>query len=191
MARVHHGRPPREAPRPRAAALVATLVLLAAGCAPAPSDAGTATGALMTDETQDTIADTAEPSGSETLLGTETDEHSEVGVLVTGFPVDLIPVPADAMILVTSAVPVGDSEVQEVSLNLRTQLPVDQLMSLYRAALTGAGFTEIEPVNDPADLTAESTFTRSGGDELVSIGILEVDGLRTVTIGGRVHKEKE
>ena len=116
------------------------------------------------------------------------DEQSEVGDLVQGFPADLLPVPGDAVILVTSAIPVGDADVQEVSLNLRTSMTPQDLLAMYRTALVDAGFTEAEPPTNPqTDLAVESVFTRSGGDELVSIGVLDADGARTVTIGGRIH----
>lgn len=124
---------------------------------------------------------------SEPLLTTAPDDHSEVGQLVDGFPIHLLPVPSDAVILVTSAVPVGDADVQEVSLNLRTSASAVSLLELYRSALTSAGFTEVPPPAGQTDLAAEATFTRSGGDELITIGVLDVDGARTVSVGGRVH----
>lgn len=114
------------------------------------------------------------------------DAYSEVGQLVAGFPVDLLPLPPDAVILVTSAVPVGDAGVQEVSLNLRTAATTAELVEMYRRTLGSAGFTEVSGQAE-SDLAAEVTFVRSGGDELVSIGVLDVDGARTLTIGGRVR----
>ena len=57
----------------------------------------------------------------------------------------------------------------------------------YDEALTGAGFSEVTAETSDSDLAAEVTFVRSGGDEVVSIGVLDVDGARTVTIGGRVR----
>jgi hypothetical protein len=114
-----------------------------------------------------------------------TDNGSAVGRLVPGFPTDLLPVPADAVILVTSAEPVGTTDVQEVSLNLHTQLSTAAVLDLYRTSLTKAGFTEIA---DPGTaLTAQASFSRSSGDELVSVGILDDGMKRTVTIGGRVR----
>jgi len=115
------------------------------------------------------------------------DTFSQVGDLVRGFPIDLLPVPSDSAILVTSAVPVGDADVQEVSLNLRTSATAAELLALYRTALTAAGFTEVTSQTSDSDLAVDVTFVRSGGDELVSIGVLDIDGARTVTIGGRVR----
>lgn len=127
---------------------------------------------------------------AEPLVTATPDEHSQVGDLVDGFPIDLLPVPADAVILVTSAVPVGDADVQQVSLNLRTKARAAALMTMYRTALVSAGFTEV-PAAEQTDLAAEANFVRSGGDELVTIGVLDVDGSRTVSIGGRVHTESD
>lgn len=110
-----------------------------------------------------------------------------VGSLVEGFPVELLPVPEDAVLLVTSAARVGGSAVREVSLNLRTRLTVEDVLSLYRDELTDAGFTEVGPPTDESGPTADATFTRSGGDELVTIGVVDVDGARTLTLGGRVR----
>lgn len=124
----------------------------------------------------------------EPLVTATPDEHSLVGDLVEGFPIDLLPVPPDAVILVTSAVPVGDADVQQISLNLRTGARAPALMSMYRTALLSAGFTEV-PAAEQTDLAAETNFVRSGGDELVTIGVLDVDGARTVSIGGRVHTD--
>ncbi len=130
---------------------------------------------------------TAAAPSPEPLVTAEPDEYSQVGDLVEGFPIELLPVPGDAVILVTSAAPVGDADVQEVSLNLRTAATAAELLSLYREALTAAGFSEVTAETADSDLAAQVTFVRSGGDEVVSIGILDVDGARTLTIGGRVR----
>lgn len=130
--------------------------------------------------------DARESAPAEDDLVTSTpDANSPVGELAPGFPSDLLPMPEDAVLLVTSAVPVGDAGVQEVSLNLRTTWDAERILDLYRSSLEAEGFTEV-PTVDTA-LTAETTFTRSDGDELVSIGVLDDDGVRTVTIGGRVR----
>jgi hypothetical protein len=166
---------------------------LASGTAPpaeraasAPLESGP-TQAAGTAEADGSGGPAAPKSATARLSGAAPDEHSEVGDLVDGFPIDLLPVPSDSVILVTSAVPVGDADVQEVSLNLRTSAEAADLLALYREALTTAGFTEVPPPAGQTDLAAESTFTRSGGDELITIGVLDVAGARTVSVGGRVH----
>ncbi|MDO8107939.1 hypothetical protein Q6348_12110 [Isoptericola sp. b441] len=113
------------------------------------------------------------------------DAHSKVGSLAPGFPSDLIPVPDDAVILVTSAEPIGNADVQEISLNVHTQMSIPAVLDLYRTSLTAAGFTEVSTAD--AGPTTEASFTRSGGDELVSIGVVDDGGSRTITIGGRVR----
>lgn len=133
-----------------------------------------------------------DPRGGPTSATEQEDGPApRVGSLVEDFPVDLLPVPEDAVLLVTSAVPVGGSAVREVSLNLRTRLSVDDVITLYRGALTEAGFTEVSPPTDESGPTADATFTRSGGDELVTIGVVDVDGARTLTLGGRVRTGDE
>ncbi|WP_372592854.1 hypothetical protein [Actinotalea sp.] len=126
------------------------------------------------------------PTPAEDSLVTSTpDANSPVGSLAPEFPTELLPMPDDAVLLVTSAVPVGDAGVKEVSLNLRTTWTTSRILDLYRTHLLGEGFTEV-PAVDTA-LAAESTFTRSDGDEIVSVGVLDADGVRTVTVGGRVR----
>ncbi|MHA3947837.1 hypothetical protein [Cellulomonas bogoriensis] len=186
---------PRRRRRPGVLAACITALTLVA-CGPAGTDTGDAE---LPDEAVLTAAqapraevpdapepeDTGAPADVEEL--TAADSHAEVGDLVAGFPVELLPLPGDAVLLVTSAVPVGSAEVQEVSLNLRTGLAAEDVMELYRGTLLEAGFEEAPAVEPAEQVVAETLFTRSGGDELVSIGVLDVDGGRTVTIGGRVH----
>ncbi|MBO1750573.1 hypothetical protein J4G33_02015 [Actinotalea sp. BY-33] len=184
--------------RPRRTARLVSVLAAGAvltgltGCTSGGEDSGDAAGETLV-TTSATAEASAGPTPEPTATESETwslpgpDGHAEVGDLVEGFPTDLLPVPSDAIVLVTSAVPVGDADVQEVSLNLRTQATAQDLVRLYRTALLEAGFTETEQPGTQSDLAAESVFTRSGGDEIVSIGVLEVDGGRTVTIGGRIR----
>lgn len=177
---------------PRRAAGVSLLALLLAavvGCSasdPTPAPAPVDLAQAAAEEDSPSVAAAPEES-PEPLVTAEPDQYSEVGDLVDGFPIELLPVPGDAVILVTSAVPVGDADVQEVSLNLRTSATAEDLLTLYRTALTEAGFTEIAAQAPDTDLAVDVTFVRSGGDELVSIGVLDTDGARTVTIGGRIR----
>jgi hypothetical protein len=183
--------PARRRPRSTrfAATLVASVTLTLAGCGLLPAgqadDLRTAASATPAAPASRSTASTSK--ADQPLLTTAPDDRTEVGELVSGFPIDLLPVPADAVILVTSAVPVGDAEVQEVSLNFRTTMTAEELVEMYRTALVGAGFVEIPSPSPAPGLAAESTFTRSGGDELVSVGVVDADGARTLTIGGRVH----
>lgn len=181
----------RSRPLPRLVALVVlTTVLVGCGRSGATSSESTAgstvdeSGAATT--SRSTPADPGAPSPVEPSDGTLSAESDAlVGGVVDGFPLDLLPLPPDAEILVTSAVPIGSDGVHEVSLNLRTTASASAVLELYRGTLIAAGFTEV-PAR-ATELAAESTFTRSGGDELISLGVLDTDGRRTVTVGGRVR----
>jgi len=195
MARAAARRARRErAAGPVAVALAVGLALVGttAGCARSAADATAGetshAQALADSGTADPTAAPKLPAPSpEPMVTASPDAFSQVGDLVEGFPIDLLPVPSDSVILVTSAVPVGDADVQEVSLNLRTSATAAELLALYRTALTAAGFAEVTAQTSDSDLAVDVTFVRSGGDELVSIGVLDIDGARTVTIGGRVR----
>lgn len=176
---------PRRERNGRTTACCAALCLLLAGCgANAPADR-TATAPDVATRAESAPAASSPERSPAPLVTATPDDHSEVGDLVAGFPSDLLPLPDDAVLLVTSAVPVGGSEVQEVSLNLRTAMQTDAVLELYRSALTAAGFTETP--TDASGLTASASFTRSGADELVTLGVLDDGDLRTVTIGGRLR----
>lgn len=190
--RVPASSPRRERPY-RAALCCAAVATLLTACG---TGLGDTAGALPADLADGASTAASGPSTSATadpsptldpgpLVTTPPDDHSEVGALASGFPTDLLPLPADAVLLVTSAVPVGGSEVQEVSLNLRTALATDEVLDLYRTALTAAGFTEVPA--DASGLSASASFVRSGADELVTVGVLDDGGARTVTVGGRLR----
>ncbi|EYR62993.1 hypothetical protein N866_03770 [Actinotalea ferrariae CF5-4] len=186
-------RVPTRLARPFLGLAVAALVAGCSGTTTSDTGTGEARPAPAAAETATDAADStplAAPAARAATDATEADEDEDaprVGTLVEDFPVELLPVPEDAVLLVTSAVPVGESPVREVSLNLRTQMSVGAVMTLYRDVLTEAGFTEVTPPADESGPTADATFTRSGGDELVTIGVLDVDGGRTLTLGGRVR----
>lgn len=182
----------------RAALLTALLVgPLLGGCAPAPqpgptladrpgavAEPGTETGRQEAPLPEPSAGTAARTSESRAVTPERT--GSRVGALAEAFPLDLLPVPDDAALLVSSAAPVGASaDVHEVSLTLRSALSVGDLVDLYRDALTTAGFTEATPAGTGP--TADATFSRSGGDELVTIGVVDLDDVRTLTLGGRVR----
>jgi len=159
--------------------------------------AGAAPAALSTVQTEQEPAssasaqlDTRASSPSETLLPTAPPPYSTVGTLAPGFPANLLPVPKGAEILVSSAVPIGDNGVHEISLNLRSPDTAEALMSIYRSTLSAAGFQEVAPAAVQSGLAEETTFTRSAGDEILVVGILDQNDARTVTIGGRVRVSK-
>jgi hypothetical protein len=166
--------------RALAAVLVGAAVL--AGCTAQASSSSSSSAPVPAN------ARTADPSPSPTqALLPESTSSSAVGALAPGFPVDLLPVPPDADILVSAADPIPGSTDLQVSLNLRTSLTPEQILAMYRTPLTAAGFVEAPADQTNAALAAQATFTRSNGDEILVLGVLDRDGIRTLTLGGRVH----
>lgn len=127
-----------------------------------------------------------EPSPTESLLPSPTASVSTVGGLAEGFPADLLPVPEGSEILMSAAELDDVTGLTTVSLNLRSVLGTDDLVAAYRAALTAAGFAET-PTDPGAGLAASSTFVRGDGSEVLTLGVLDRDGVRTVTVGGTVR----
>ncbi len=104
---------------------------------------------------------------------------------MAGFPGLLLPVPAGATVLLSSAAPTDDGALQ-VSLNLRTGQDAAGVLAAVRDPLLAAGFLEI-PVDPPAEgLAVQTTFARSDGAEMLVVAVLDQGGTRTVSIGGRV-----
>ena len=161
------------------------LLVGAAALTGCTSQAGSSTGSAAPPPASPSAVDPT-PTPTETLLP-ESTSSSAVGALAPGFPVDLLPVPPDAEILVSAADPIPGSTDLQVSLNLRTSLTPEQILALYRTPLTAAGFVEAPADQTNAALAAQATFTRSNGDEILVLGVLDRDGIRTLTLGGRVH----
>jgi hypothetical protein len=169
--------------RAAAGAAAGLLALLTACSSPAPADTPSpdASGSARATE-QPAATSSPEPTVP------APDEHSQVGGIPDDFPSDLLPVPPGAEILVATFAPMADAGADQyaVSLNVRTSSSVDEVLALYRASLTAAGFTESTGAPG-ASLGAESTFSRSGGQEIVVVGVLDRDGSRTVTAGGHIR----
>ncbi|VTR78267.1 hypothetical protein CHMI_03043 [Cellulomonas hominis] len=128
------------------------------------------------------------PSATETLLPSPTATGSAVGGLAPGFPADLVAPPEGSEILVSSAEPDRATGLTTISLNLRSPLATADLLGPLRDQLVAAGF--VETVVDPgtSGLAATSTFVRGdGGQELLTLGVLDRDGVRTLTLGGTVR----
>lgn len=162
----------RDALRALAAAVLAMAPV--AGCATsAPADL--------------TASSSAEPSptASEELLVDTPAAGTAAGTLVEGFPSALIPVPPGAEILVSSAQPHGGAVA--VSLNVRTVQDTAGLLAAVRGPLLAAGFAESPPAQPDPSLAAQASFSRSDGAEFVLVGILDRDGVRTMTLGGEVR----
>jgi hypothetical protein len=116
------------------------------------------------------------------LLSTEP-ATSTVGDLAPDFPADLLPVPPDAKVLVSTAVP-AESGLWDVSLNVVTEQDANGLLDAVRGPLVAAGF--VEQPEPPADgLVAQAAFSRADG-ELIIVGIRDDGATRTLTAGGTV-----
>ena len=129
---------------------------------------------------------TSSPSPTEPLLTEQAGTGTSVGTLASGFPAQLVPVPEGATVLVSSAQPL-EGGLTQISLNLRTSQDAAGLLAAVRAPLLAAGFQEAPPAQPDPGLAAQSSFSRSNGTELVLVGVLDRDGMRTLTLGGRVH----
>lgn len=165
-------------PRPAVPLLVAALVGAAAvtGCSTTPAPRASSPASPTT---------VATPSPEESLLADDIDDDTAVGTVVPGFPSALVPVPPQAQVLVSSAEPLPDGRLR-ISLNVRTAQDTAALLDAVRGPLASAGFTESAPPAPEAGLAAQATFARADGAELVMVGILDRDGLRTMTLGGTV-----
>ncbi|WP_217613886.1 hypothetical protein [Cellulomonas sp. GbtcB1] len=168
--------------RPAAVVLLALVALGTAGCT-GDDDAARPTGTAATG-----AATAPAPAPTESLLPSPTSTGSAVGDLAAGFPSDLVSPPEGSEILVSSADTDAATGLTTISLNLRSPLATDQLVQAVRDQLVAAGFAET--VVDPGStgLAATSTFVRGdGAAELLTLGVLDRDGVRTLTLGGTVR----
>lgn len=162
------------------AVLVAVLTPAVAGCAadegtPAPTASATAPAGPA-------------PTSTESLLPSPSSTGSAVGDLAPEFPADLVTPPEGSEILVSSAEQDAATGLTAISLNLRSPLATDQLVQAVREQLAAAGFAETVVDPGTTGLAASSTFTRGdGGVELLTLGVLDRDGVRTLTLGGTVR----
>lgn len=164
--------------RARGATLAVVAALALAGCS------SSAPARLDTLAASDHPLLSATPTPDPTFEPLD-DGHASVGELADGFPTDLVPLPGDADILVSSVQPSADGAFTEISLNLRTTLSAQDLMNSLATALTGAGFAQSPVASPPARVAAQATFVRATG-EVVTVAVLDRDGVRTLTLGGRV-----
>ena len=154
------------------------------------TSAGSASGEGSSTAAPSTSASTAPSTTapSTTAPGSASPQASasdvSVGGVVAGFPADVLPVPAGATVLLTSAVPAGDR--LQVSLSGRTSVAPESVLETYRTSLVGAGFAESPSAGAPGALA--STFTRGDGAELVSVVVVPdaQGGAAAFTVGGTV-----
>ena len=168
-------------PGARRRPLVAPLLALATtallvGCTtsgPSPVDSAAA------------ASTTPAPQPTESLLE-EADQHSAVGTLADGFPHELLPPPEDAEILVSTLQPIEGGDLTALSLNLRSAHDAATLVESLRQPLLASGFAEATPAQAEPGLAAQTTFVRGDG-EMLLVGVLDRDGVRTLTLGGRLR----
>jgi hypothetical protein len=178
-------RPARARLRALAASATAALVAggLAFACTPAPSGRlGTAT---------DEDLPTTEPSPLAPLPSF--DPATAVAGYAPGFPRDLLSAPDDATVVASSAAP-GTAQLTDVTLNLTTARPADEVLGQLEDQLVAQGFARADP-DVPTGLTAQTAFTRrtedaeGTGDPLVEtllVGVLDDGDRRLVTVSGSV-----
>lgn len=128
------------------------------------------------------------PAPTESLLPSPTATGSQVGGLAPGFPSDLVSPPEGSEILVSSAEPDAATGLTTISLNLRSPLGTDELVQHVRDQLAAAGFAETVVDPGASGLAASSTFVRGDqADEILTLGVMDRDGVRTLTLGGSVR----
>jgi hypothetical protein len=168
----------RVLPRAAAATVVVLATLTATAC----------TGGSATPEPSASTSAEVAPSPGESLLPSPTATGSAVGDLAAGFPTDLVTPPEGSEILVSSAQRDDATGLTTISLNLRSPVATADLVAAVRAQLVAAGFAETTADPGSTGLAATSTFTRGeGGVELLTLGVLDRDGVRTLTLGGSVR----
>jgi hypothetical protein len=141
-------------------------------------------------------AATAGPSPSTAAAPTSTvlptfDPATAVGRYAPGFPTDLLRAPGDATVLASSARPVGDGPLVEVTLNLATTSSARAVLSQLGKRLRKAGF-EQSPSDAAPGLAAQTAFTRTSERrkaplvESLMVAVLDDGDRRLVTISGSV-----
>ncbi|WP_418276662.1 hypothetical protein ACNHYB_01770 [Isoptericola jiangsuensis] len=184
-----HPTPPASRTAVTVVVTVVATVVLGAGMSGCSTSDGTAA------EPAGATASTAPAVPSASPMPTF-DPQSVVGDYAPGFPADLLAAPDDMTVLASSAVP-RDDDLVEVSLNLATPLPVDDVVEVYAERLADAGFTAADPDDmSPSDLTTYTAYTRTKGKkdprfESVHLGVLDDGELRLVTISGVVQRPED
>jgi hypothetical protein len=123
-----------------------------------------------------------------------------VATYAQGFPADLFPVPQDATLLASSAQPVAAPAgskakgipMTQVTLNLSSSRPTDQVVAQAKKTLTAQGFKQIS-APEASGLTAQTAFlritrTKSGEvQESLVVGVLDDGERRLCSISGTVR----
>lgn len=172
------------------AAVVLAVGVLGAALAGCQADLDDVQGAAAArDAHAERTADAPDAGGSAGTPLPDYDAASAVGDLVDGFPSDLVTIPPGARVLASSARQSADGALVDVTLNLRSEDPVETLTAFYTDALGAAGF-EVSPSTVPSALTSLTTFVRASGSEgpteSLAVGVFDDETERLVTISGQV-----
>ncbi|MFC8924139.1 hypothetical protein [Cellulosimicrobium sp. NPDC057127] len=190
-------RPPRRrlrraAPAVALAALVVAVPGCTAGIGPGGGEPDGSPSARATVSSPQAEPDaTSAPGGPAPAVTPlpEFDDDSAVGDLAPGFPATVVPVAPGAQVLASSARSSDDGTRVAITLNLRSQEPVDALTTYYAQTLGAAGFT-VSPATVPSALTSLTTFVRVPAPDVpaesVAVGVLDDETQRLVTISGEV-----
>ncbi|MGW6227235.1 hypothetical protein ACWFQT_08980, partial [Cellulosimicrobium cellulans] len=177
----------RADPSARAAAVVLVVAMLGTTLAGCRSDLDDVQGAAGPRGTPESPA--SEAAGVPGTPLPDYDAASAVGDLVEGFPAELVTVPPGAQVLASSARPTEDGTLVDVTLNLRSEEPVEALTAYYTDGLGAAGF-EVSPSSVPSALTSLTTFVRTPAPESptesLAVGVFDDETERLVTISGQV-----
>lgn len=188
-------RPPRRRLRRAAPAVaLAALVVAVPGCTAGTGPGGgepVASARATVGSPQAEPDATSAPGGAAPAVTPlpEFDDDSAVGDLAPGFPATVVPVAPGAQVLASSARSSDDGTRVAITLNLRSQEPVDALTTYYAETLGAAGFT-VSPASVPSALTSLTTFVRVPAPDVpaesVAVGVLDDETQRLVTISGEV-----
>jgi hypothetical protein len=161
-----------------------------------PSAAGSADAATGTPEPQATTSAASEvPPGSSNQPATTlpppqvpTQAHltlplppaaSAQGKVVAGFPVDIVPVSPDSVVVATSVTGQGDR--LQIALQSTSATPPVDVLAFYRTKLAGLGF--LEEATPAADGTVAANFIRGGDGLVVSVRTALGGGSQTSVAG--------
>ncbi|POH72851.1 hypothetical protein [Arthrobacter glacialis] len=151
------------------------VILLAACSSPAtPTNTPTATASSAPAATPSTAAATA--SGTATAAATA---KSAVKELVDGFPKTVVPLMTGAQIQASSVQ--LTTPVSVAALTATVTAPAADVLSYYSKVFTDQGFTA-QP-GDAVDGVPLKTFIRAGGQEIITVSVVQTAATATFTVG--------
>ncbi|GAB3567553.1 hypothetical protein [Spelaeicoccus albus] len=124
-----------------------------------------------------------------TAKATQTNpEGSKRGGVVEGFPLKLIPKLPDGKI--SGTVDVVHGKMRQVSMTGITDYSADKVLKFYAAPLKKAGFKQLK--TKKVDKSKSTIFSRSGGDELITVTVAPgKNGKQNFTVGGQIKDKSK